>query len=155
MFSMIQDQNSFNVFEILTIEKSSPVSLSSFPLFSSILWALFCTCIQMPFYMGCCIYILGQAFLTWSFFNFLYTWSSPVLLLFSYTIVCQYVCVCHISFSGEGLEFKKTHNFWFLFLYLNVHTFGHLKREETVWLFSQCIFVQIYIESGGVNNRCV
>lgn len=39
------------------------------------------------------------------FFYFLYTWSSPCFVLFSYTVVCQYVCVCHISFSGEGLEF--------------------------------------------------
>lgn len=106
--SSIQDQNVFFFFffsfQMIAIEKSSPV------LFFFILWALFCTCIQMPFYMGCCIYILGQAFLTWSLLclcvYFSYTWSSPVFSFFlRYFFLRQYVCVCHISFSGEGLEF--------------------------------------------------
>lgn len=74
------------------------------------------------------------------FFYFVFTRSS---LLF----VCQYVCVCHISFSGEGLEFQKnTHPiFRFHFIFKCTH---FLDREQTVWLFSQCIFVQIYMESG-------
>lgn len=153
---MIQDQNSFNVFEILTIEKSSPVSLSSFPLFSSIFWALFCTCIQMPFYMGCCIYILGQAFLTWSFFNFLYTWSSPVLLLFSYTIVCQYVCVCHISFSGEGLELKKnTQLLISFFIFKCTHFWTLKKRGNSLIIFSVYFCTNLYRNWGSQQSVCV
>lgn len=61
VFSTIQDQN------CLISDDSYREIPSDYYYFSSS-WALFCTCIQMPFYMGCCIYILGQAFSTWSYF---------------------------------------------------------------------------------------
>lgn len=134
-FSSIQDQNS-----LMLDDSYREIFTDLFLLF--ILWALFCTCIQMPFYTGCCIYIPGQAF-------FLIIIILSVMFLFtrSSLFVCQYVCVCHISFSGEGLEFQtNTHPiFQFHFIFKCTH---FLDREQTVWLFSQCIFVQIYMESG-------
>lgn len=67
-FSSIQDQNS------LTSDDSYREILTDlFLLF--ILWALFCTCIQMPFYIGCCIYIPGQAFFLIIILNVLFFFS--------------------------------------------------------------------------------
>lgn len=37
-----------------------------------------------------------------------------------------------------------------MFFIFKCTLFWTLKREETVWLFSQCIFVQIYIEHEGL-----
>lgn len=62
-FSSIQDQNS------LMSDDSYREILTDLFLFS-ILWALFSTCIQMPFYIGCCIYIPGQAFFFYYYFYF-------------------------------------------------------------------------------------
>lgn len=69
-FSSIQDQNS------LMSDDSYREILTNLFLFF-ILWALFCTCIQMPFYIGCCIYIPGQAFF---FFNYYFKRFVPFFI---------------------------------------------------------------------------
>lgn len=67
----------------------------------------------------------------------------------------SYFYVLVSTLASVCLLLRRRARVWtFVFLYLNVD-FWHLKRGN-VWLFSQCIFVQIYINAGchiGV-NRC-
>lgn len=75
--------------------------------------------------------------------------------VFFYTVVCQYVC--HISFSGEGLEFKKKRTQLFdFFLYLNVHTFWTLKkRGNSLIIFSVYFCTNLYRKWGSQQSVCV
>lgn len=96
VFSSIQDQNS------LISDDSYREILTDFFFFHPLSFVLY-------MYSDAILYGMLYLYTGPSIFDLIIFFISCihdlVLFFFSYTVVCQYVCVCHISFSGEGLEF--------------------------------------------------
>lgn len=133
-FSTIQDQ--IVLFQMIAIEKSSLLflvhSLSFFVLFVHVSDAILYWILYL--YTGPSIFDLITSY----FCLFFFICTSPCLFYLS-------VYVCHISFSGEGLEFyEHTTFFRFFFISKCTHFFGHLKRRNSLFIFSVYFCTNLY-----------
>jgi hypothetical protein len=75
-------------------------------------------------------------------------------LVMCFLTVCLFVCtsVCHVSFSGEGLEFYKQ-SFWVLFIFKC--RLLDIDKERKQFDYFLSVFLYKSISNGDVINRCV